>query len=81
MALKNARFPDCRLVVGIAEGGVVPAALIAAKLGCDLRIVKFNYRDAQNTPQHTAPLLLSKVDLPKDIKSIFSFIRIYSYAF
>ncbi len=53
-------FPD-RLdgVVGIAAGGVVPAALVAQRLGLGLKIVAVNYRNAANEPQFTEPRLLA----------------------
>lgn len=69
-ALKYVRFPECDLVVGIAQGGVVPACLIASKLNCDLSIIHYNYRDEGNQPRHRKPLLLSKVPLPSDVKNI-----------
>lgn len=46
-------------VVGIATGGVVPAALVAQRLGLDLKVIALNYRDEANQPQHAAPLLLA----------------------
>ncbi len=48
-------------VVGIATGGVVPAALVAQKLGVGLKIMALNYRDEANTPRFTEPRLLSQV--------------------
>lgn len=53
-------FPD-RLdgVVGIATGGVVPAALVAQRLGLGLKVVAVNYRDAANAPQYDEPRLLA----------------------
>jgi uncharacterized protein len=46
------------LVVGIANGGTVPASLIAYKLGVDLRMIKINYRDNNNKPIHNDPVIL-----------------------
>ncbi|MFA5263095.1 MAG: phosphoribosyltransferase [Opitutaceae bacterium] len=46
-------------VVGIASGGVVPAALVARKLGLELRVIALNYRDEANEPRHEAPVLLA----------------------
>lgn len=56
------RFPE-RIdgVVGIANGGVVPAALVAQRLGVGLRLIALNYRDEANEPRHPAPRLLSAV--------------------
>ena len=46
-------------VIGIANGGVVPAALVAQRLGVGLKIVAVNYRDEANEPRHPAPVLLA----------------------
>ncbi len=48
-------------VVGIASGGVVPAALVAQRLGVDLKVIALNYRDEANEPRFAAPRLLSGV--------------------
>ncbi len=48
-------------VVGIASGGVVPAALVAQRLGVGLKLIAFNYRDEANLPRFAAPALLSAV--------------------
>lgn len=46
-------------VIGIASGGVVPAALVARQLGLELKVIALNYRDEANTPRFPAPRLLS----------------------
>lgn len=48
-------------VVGIASGGVVPAALVAQRLGVGMKVIALNYRDEANAPRFTAPKLLSAV--------------------
>jgi len=48
-------------VVGIASGGVVPAALVAQRLGVGLKVIALNYRDEANTPCREEPKLLSAV--------------------
>jgi adenine/guanine phosphoribosyltransferase-like PRPP-binding protein len=48
-------------VVGIAAGGVVPAALVAQRLGLEMKIVALNYRDEANVPRFSEPRLLSAV--------------------
>ena len=56
------RFPDrVEGVVGIASGGIVPAALVAQRLGVGMKLIALNYRDEANEPRHPAPLLLSTV--------------------
>jgi xanthine phosphoribosyltransferase len=47
-------------VVGIASGGVVPAALVARQLGLEMKVIALNYRDASNTPRHPEPVLLAQ---------------------
>jgi xanthine phosphoribosyltransferase len=56
------RFPE-RLdgVVGIAQGGVVPAALVAQRLRLEMKIIALNYRDDANEPRFSEPKLLSAV--------------------
>ena len=69
-ALDNFSLPFVDLVIGIAEGGLVPAALTANKLGCELASVKINYRDENNIPQFTKPeIIRSFKEIIKD-KSI-----------
>lgn len=48
-------------VVGIASGGVVPAALVAQRLGVGLKVIALNYRDDANEPRFAEPRLLSHV--------------------
>ncbi|MDB6126596.1 MAG: phosphoribosyltransferase [Verrucomicrobia bacterium] len=48
-------------VVGLANGGTVPAAMVAQQLGVGLKIIAFNYRDEANEPRFAVPRLLSAV--------------------
>lgn len=48
-------------VVGIASGGVVPAALVAQHLGLGLKLIALNYRDEANHPRTPEPRLLAPV--------------------
>ena len=58
--LKHWRFPD-RLdgVVAIATNGVVPAVLVAQRLGLEMKVIALNYRDEANEPRYAEPRLLS----------------------
>jgi uncharacterized protein len=58
--IRNTRFPEVDLVVGIASGGVVPASLVAFYLDKPLQVVAINYRDEDNNPRYDAPQLLKK---------------------
>jgi hypoxanthine phosphoribosyltransferase len=59
-------LPEVDLVVGVASGGVVPAGLLAYRLGVPLTLLRINYRDAENRPQRPRPELLSPASLPTD---------------
>jgi uncharacterized protein len=60
--LASWRFPTgIDGVIGIASGGIVPAALVAQQLRVELKVIAFNYRDAANEPRFAEPRLLSKV--------------------
>ncbi len=48
-------------VIGIASGGVVPAALVAQRLGVEMKVIALNYRDDTNAPRFDEPKLLSPV--------------------
>ena len=48
-------------IVGIAQGGVVPAVLVAERLGLEMKIITLNYRDDANAPRYAEPRLLSAV--------------------
>jgi xanthine phosphoribosyltransferase len=48
-------------VVGIAYGGVVPAALVAQKLGVGLKTIRVTYRDSANDTRFLAPQVASDV--------------------
>lgn len=55
-------FPDgIDGVVGIATGGVVPAAMVAQRLGVGLKVINMNFRDDANEPRFAEPRLLSEV--------------------
>ena len=48
-------------VVGIAHGGVVPAALVAQRLGLGLKLLTVHYRNPVNDPELPEPRLVSVV--------------------
>ena len=53
--------PDIEGVIGIATGGMVPAALVAAQLGVGLKMITLNYRNEANEPRFAEPQLLSDI--------------------
>jgi uncharacterized protein len=60
-ALKQINLPPVDCVVGIAEGGIVPASLVAHQLGLPMHLLRINYRAPDNSPQHSAPTLLADI--------------------
>ncbi len=62
--LDAAALPETDLVIGVATGGSVPAALLAYKLQTPLYTLHLNYRAEDNSPQRPEPELLSLSELP-----------------
>jgi len=54
-------LPHFDLVIGIAEGGLVPSGMIAYKLGIELNVIRISFRDAANTPLYDQPRLYSEI--------------------
>ena len=50
------------LIVAIANGGIVPAALLNQKLGLDLQLLKLNLRDSQQRQLYDKPRLLEQIN-------------------
>lgn len=57
-------LPCVDVVVGIATGGIVPAAMVAHQLGVPLRYLHLNYRAPDNTPRHESPVILADFSPP-----------------
>jgi xanthine phosphoribosyltransferase len=49
------------MVVAIANGGIIPAAIINQRLNAEFNIIKINYRDAFQQPKYDEPQLLEKI--------------------
>ncbi|HNX89931.1 MAG TPA: phosphoribosyltransferase [Paludibacteraceae bacterium] len=58
------------MIVAIANGGVVPAAILNQRLNTDLQLLKINLRDAEQKPRYDNPQLLSPVDFDCKGKTI-----------
>jgi xanthine phosphoribosyltransferase len=60
--IRHFEFPETfDLVVAIANGGIIPAALLNQKLGVSFEVVKLSLRDADQTPMYDAPRLLEPI--------------------
>lgn len=64
------RLPRVQYVLGIAEGGLIPASLVALKLKVPMGTLRICFRDFQNNPISLNPKLLQKPDLPQNIQSV-----------
>ena len=62
--IREIKFPEVDLIVGIASGGTVPASLVAFHLNKPLEIVAINYRDEDNHPRYEVPQLLTRINKP-----------------
>lgn len=56
--LRTLDLPTVDVVVGIASGGTVPAALLAHQLHLPLALVRLNFRDEDNVPRRPQPEVL-----------------------
>ena len=50
------------MVVAIANGGIIPAAMINQRLGCEFYMLKLNLRDAMQNKLYDKPKLLQEID-------------------
>ncbi len=57
-------------IVAIAQGGVMPAALIQQEWGLPLVVVRINYRDSENKPRFDDARLLDEGPFPLRAKRI-----------
>ena len=69
-ALKVFPLPEVDHVVGIADGGIVPASLIAHQINRPLSLIQINYRARDNSPRYPRPVLLSWQPLPVGVQRI-----------
>ena len=58
------------MIVAIANGGIIPAALLNQKLDIDIQLLKINLRDPQQKPRYDSPILVSPIDFEFKDKTI-----------
>lgn len=58
------------LIVAIANGGVIPAAILNQRLNTEIQLLKINLRDPQQKPKYDSPKLISPIDFDFKDKSI-----------
>ena len=58
------------VVVAVANGGIVPAALLNQKLGLDMQLLKIHFRNAAQQAEHSQPVLLEPIAFDPTNKTI-----------
>ena len=69
--LQGTSIPQVDLVVGILQGGRIPACLVAHQIQRPLRFVHIRFRDEENQPSSPEPELIVPPDsIPDHVGSI-----------
>lgn len=63
-------FEDFDMIVAIANGGVIPAAIINQRLNIELNLLKINLRDDFQKPRFDSPRLLIPIEFEFKNKKI-----------
>lgn len=50
------------IIVAIANGGIIPAALLNQRLGLEVFLLKLSLRDVNQKPMYDQPKLVGKID-------------------
>ncbi len=58
------------MIVAIANGGIVPAGILAQRLGLEVHLLKINWRDTRQQPKYDNPKLLAPIDFKYQGRSI-----------
>ena len=60
---RDITFPEeFDMIVAIANGGIIPAAILNQRLGLEFYLLKINLRDENQKPKYDSPILLSPID-------------------
>ena len=58
------------LIVAIANGGIIPAAILNQILDIEIQLLKINLRDPDQKPKYDSPQLLAPIDFETKDKTI-----------
>jgi xanthine phosphoribosyltransferase len=58
------------MVVAVANGGIIPAAILNQRLGVEFGLLKINYRDSFQKPRYDSPRLLEPISFDFRDKTI-----------
>ena len=68
---RNIKFEEnFDMVVAIANGGIIPAAIINQRLNVELNLLKINLRDSNQIPKFDTPQLLEPINFDFKNKTI-----------
>lgn len=68
--IKQIKIPSVDMVIGVATGGTVPAALVAYEIGRPLMVCEINYRDEANVPRYTEPRVRGAISVPRGVRRV-----------
>lgn len=58
------------MIVAIANGGIVPAAILNQRLNIEIQLLKINLRDVNQKPKYDSPQLVAPIDFEFKGKTI-----------
>lgn len=68
---RNIRFDESfDMIVAIANGGIIPAAILNQQLNIDIQLLKINLRDPNQKPKYDKPQLIAPIDFEYKGKTI-----------
>lgn len=63
-------FENFDMIVAIANGGIIPAAILNQRFNIEIQLLKINLRDANQKPKYNTPQLISPIDFDFKDRSI-----------
>ena len=68
---RNIQFEEkFDLIVAIANGGIIPAAILNQRLDIEIQLLKINLRDPNQQPKYESPQLVAPIDFDFKDKTI-----------
>lgn len=58
------------MIVAIANGGIIPAAILNQRLNIEIQLLKINLRDANQKPKYNSPQLIAPINFDYKNKRI-----------
>lgn len=61
---------EFNMIVAIANGGIIPAAILNQRFNIEIQLLKINLRDSNQKPKYDSPRLVSPIDFDYKDKTI-----------